>query len=135
IHGGTAEAACKMAQILTAKGAANVVLTDLSRCDMSKAVADAFRVGRLIVAAASYDADVFPPMHDFLHHLRIKGFRRRRVGIIENGSWALCAGKVMRTMLGGMADIEIAEPMVTLHSRMKRANLPSMEALADTILA
>ena len=135
IHGGTAEAACKMAQILTAKGAANVVLTDLSRCDMSKAVADAFRVGRLIVAATSYDADVFPPMHDFLHHLRIKGFRHRRVGIIENGSWAPCAGKVMRTMLGRMADIEIAEPMITLLSRMKRANLPSMEALADTILA
>ena len=134
IHGGTAEAACKMAQILTAKGATNVELTDLSRCDMSKAVADAFRVGRLIVAAASYDADVFPPMHDFLHHLRIKGFRRRRVGIIENGSWAPCAGKVMRTMLCGMSDIEIAEPMVTIRSRMKRTDLPAMEVLADAIL-
>ena len=134
IHGGTAEAACKMAQILTAKGATNVELTDLSRCDMSKAVADAFRVGRLIVAAASYDADVFPPMHDFLHHLRIKGFRRRRVGIIENGSWAPYAGKVMRTMLCGMSDIEIAEPMITIRSRMKRTDLPAMEALADAIL-
>ena len=135
IHGGTAEAARKMADLLRTKGAAKVSVADLSRDDMAEAVEDAFRVGRLIVAAASYDADVFPPMHDFLHHLRIKGYRNRRVGIIENGSWAPCAGKVMRTMLEDMRDIEIVEPMVTIRSRMKRTDLPAMEALADAILA
>jgi flavorubredoxin len=135
IHGGTAEAARKMADLLKTKGAAKVSVADLSRDDMAEAVEDAFRVGRLIVAAASYDADVFPPMHDFLHHLRIKGYRNRRVGIIENGSWAPCAGKVMRTMLEDMRDIEIVEPMVTIRSRMKRTDLPAMEALADAILA
>jgi flavorubredoxin len=102
---------------------------------MAEAVEDAFRVGRLIVAAASYDADVFPPMHDFLHHLRIKGYRNRRVGIIENGSWAPCAGKVMRTMLEDMRDIEIVEPMVTIRSRMKDEDVPAMELLADNLLA
>ncbi len=135
IHGGTAEAARKMAEILSAKGAVKVSVADLSRDDMAEAVEDAFRMGRLIVAAASYDADVFPPMHDFLHHLRIKGYRNRRVGIIENGSWAPCAGKVMRTMLEDMRNIEIVEPMVTIRSRMKRTDLPAMEALADAILA
>ncbi|MBP3425280.1 MAG: FprA family A-type flavoprotein [Rikenellaceae bacterium] len=135
IHGGTAEAAYKMAEILKTKGVAKVSVADLSRDDMAEAVEDAFRMGRLVVAAASYDADVFPPMHDFLHHLKIKGFRNRRVGIIENGSWAPCAGKVMRSMLETMRDIEIVEPMVTIRSRMKRADIPALEALADAVLA
>ena len=107
IHGGTAEAAKKMADILRAKGAPKVSIADLSRDDMAEAVEDAFRMGKLIVAAASYDADVFPPMHDFLHHLKIKAYQKRRVGIIENGSWAPCAAKVMIGMLEQMKDIEI----------------------------
>ena len=135
IHGGTAVAAHKMAEILRAKGAPKVTVADLSRDDMAEAVEDAFRMGKLIVAAASYDADVFPPMHDFLHHLHIKAYQRRRVGIIENGSWAPCAGKVMRGMLSQMKDIEIVEPMVTIRSRMKQADIPALEALADAILA
>ena len=134
IHGGTAEAAHKMAEILKAKGAAKVSVADLSRDDMAEAVEDAFRMGRLVVAAASYDADVFPPMHDFLHHLKIKGYRNRRVGIIENGSWAPCAGQVMRSMLETMRDVEIVEPVVTIRSRMKRADIPALEALADAVL-
>ena len=134
IHGGTAEAAHKMAEILKAKGAAKVSVADLSRDDMAEAVEDAVRMGRLVVAAASYDADVFPPMHDFLHHLKIKGYRNRRVGIIENGSWAPCAGKVMRSMLETMRDVEIVEPVVTIRSRMKRADIPALEALADAVL-
>ncbi len=134
IHGGTAEAAHKMAEILKTKGAAKVSVADLSRDDMAEAVEDAFLMGRLVVAAASYDADVFPPMHDFLHHLKIKGYRNRRVGIIENGSWAPCAGKVMRSMLETMRDVEIVEPVVTIRSRMKRADIPALEALADAVL-
>ena len=135
IHGGTKKAAEKMAEILRAKGAPKVSIADLSRDDMAEAVEDAFRMGKLIVAAASYDADVFPPMHDFLHHLKLKAYQKRRVGIIENGSWAPCAGRVMKSMLETMKDIEIVEPMVTIRSAMKQGDIPAMEALADAILA
>ena len=135
IHGGTAEAAHKMAKILREKGAPKVSVADLSRDDMAEAVEDAFRMGKLIVAAASYDADVFPPMHDFLHHLKLKAYQKRRVGIIENGSWTPCAARVMTTMLEQMKEIEIVQPVVTIHSRMKQTDLPTMEALADAMLA
>lgn len=135
IHGGTKKAAEKMAEILRAKGAPKVSISDLSRDDMAEAVEDAFRMSKLIVAAASYDADVFPPMHDFLHHLKIKAYQKRRVGIIENGSWAPCAGRVMKGMLETMKDIEIVEPMVTIRSAMKQGDIPALEALADAILA
>ena len=135
IHGGTAVAAQRMAEILRQKGAPKVTITDLCRDDMAEAVEDAFRMGKLIVAAASYDAGVFPPMHDFLHHLLIKNYQRRRVGIIENGSWAPCAGRVMQGMLSQMKDIEVIEPIVTIRSRMKKADIPALEALADAILA
>ena len=135
IHGGTKKAAEKMAEILRTKGAPKVSIADLSRDDMAEAVEDAFRMSKLIVAAASYDSDVFPPMHDFLHHLKIKAYQKRRVGIIENGSWAPCAGRVMKGMLENMKDIEIVEPMVTIRSAMKQGDIPALEALADAILA
>jgi len=135
IHGGTKKAAEKMAEILRAKGAPKVSIADLCRDDMAEAVEDAFRMDKLIVAAASYDADVFPPMHDFLHHLKLKAYQKRRVGIIENGSWAPCAGRVMKGMLETMKDIEIVEPMVTIRSAMKQGDIPAMEALADAMLA
>lgn len=134
IHGGTAAAAHKMAEILREKGAPKVAVADLSRDDMAEAVEDAFRMGHLVLAAASYDGNVFPPMHDFLHHLQMKGYQKRRVGIIENGSWAPCAGRVMKGMLEQMTDIEIVEPMVTIRSRMKSADIASFESLADAIL-
>ena len=135
IHGGTKKAAEKMAEILREKGAPKVSIADLSRDDMAEAVVDAFRMSKLIVAAASYDAEVFPPMHDFLHHLKIKAYQKRRVGIIENGSWAPCAGRVMKGMLESMKEIEIVEPMVTIRSAMKQGDIPALEALADAILA
>lgn len=135
IHGGTKKAAEKMAEILRAKGAPKVSIADLCRDDMAEAVEDAFRMDKLIVAAASYDADVFPPMYDFLHHLKLKAYQKRRVGIIENGSWAPCAGRVMKGMLETMKDIEIVEPMVTIRSAMKQGDIPAMEALADAMLA
>ncbi|MBO5381071.1 MAG: FprA family A-type flavoprotein [Bacteroides sp.] len=134
IHGGTAEAARKLADILREKGAKKVSVADLSRDDMAEAVEDAFRMGRLVVAAASYDANVFPPMHDFLHHLQLKGYQKRRVGIVENGSWAPCAGRIMTGMLEQMKDIEIVQPMVTIRSRMKQADIPALEALAEAML-
>ena len=135
IHGGTAVAAEKLANILRAKGAPKVVVTDLSRCDMAEAVEDAFRYSHMAVCAASYDADVFPPMHDFLHHLKIKSYQKRKVAIMENGSWAPTAGRVMRSMLETMKAVEIVEPVVTIRSRMKDEDIPAMELLADALLA
>lgn len=135
IHGGTAKAAEYFAELLRQKGAKKVAVTDLCRDDMAEAIEDAFRMGRLVVAAASYDGDVFPCMHDFLHHLKIKAFQKRRVGIIENGSWAPSAGRAMKSLLAEMKDVEIVEPMVTIRSRMKRSDIEQLEALADAILA
>ena len=134
IHGGTAAVAHRLKEILIAKGAAKVSIADLSRNDMAEAVEDAFRMDRLVVAAASYDADVFPPMHDFLHHLQLKLYQNRRVGIIENGSWAPSAARIMRGMLEQMKNIEIVEPVVTILSRMKQSDIPQLEALADALL-
>ena len=135
IHGGTKKVAEKLAEILREKGAPKVSIADLCRDDMAEAVEDAFRMSKLVVAAASYDADVFPPMHDFLHHLKLKAYQKRRVGIIENGSWAPCAGRIMRGMLETMKEIEIVEPMVTIRSTMKQGDIPALEALADAMLA
>ena len=133
IYGGTSEAAHTLADILRKKGV-KVILADLTREDMSLAVSDAFRMSRMVVAASSYDGNIFPPMHTFLHHLHIKGYQQRRVGIIENGSWMPCAGKQMRTMLEKMKEIDIAEPMLTIRSRMKRADVETLEALAEALL-
>ncbi len=134
IHGGTAKAAHKLAEILREKGAPKVSIADLSRDDMAEAVEDAFRMSKLIVCASSYDAGLFPPMHEFLHKLLIKNYQNRRVGILENGSWAPTAGKVMRNMLLEMKNLDIVAPMVTIRARMKAEDLPAMEELADAIL-
>ena len=135
IHGGTKKVAEKLAEILREKGAPKVSIADLCRDDMAEAVEDAFRMSKLVVAAASYDADVFPPMYDFLHHLKLKTYQKRRVGIIENGSWAPCAGRIMKGMLETMKEIEIVEPMVSIRSTMKQGDIPALEALADAMLA
>ena len=134
IHGGTAVAANRLAEILREKGVPKVVVTDLSRCDMAEAVEDAFRYSHMVVCASSYDADVFPPMYDFLHHLKMKNFQNRKVAIMENGSWAPTAGRVMTAMLEGMKNIAIVEPMVTIRSRMKDSDIPAMEQLASNLL-
>ena len=135
IHGGTAEAAEHLAELLRAKGAAKVAITDLCRCDMAEAVEDAFRYGTMVVAAASYDGSVFTPMHDFLHRLQSKNYQKRRVGIVENGSWAPCAGRVMREMLQSQKEITFVEPTVTIRSRLRTSDLPQLERLADALLA
>ena len=121
--------------MLRARGAEKVVLSDLSRSDMAEVIEDAFRYPRLVLAASSYDAGVFPVMHDFLHHLQIKNYQKRRIGFIENGSWAPCAARAMRTLIEPMKDITLVEPTVTIRSRMKQSDIPAMEALADAILA
>ena len=134
IHGGTAAAAERLGEILREKGAKKVVVSDLSREDMAEVIEDAFRYPTVVVAASSYDAGVFPVMHDFLYHLQIKNYQKRKFGIIENGSWAPTAGKVMRTMIEAMKDCEIVEPMVTIRSRMKTTDEPLLEQLADSLI-
>ena len=133
IHGGTAAAANRFAEMLRERGV-KVSVADLCRDDMAEAIEDAFKYDRLVVAASSYDADIFPPMHDFLHHLQLKNYQKRRVGIIENGSWAPTAGRIMRAMLEQMKELEIVEPMVTIRSRMSPENQVAMEALAEALV-
>ena len=135
IHGNTGEVARKFANILRAKGAEEVKVIDLARDDMSEAVEAAFKYRRMVVAAASYDGDVFPPMHDFLHHLAIKNFCKRRIGIIENGSWAPSAGKAMRAIIDRFKDVVVVEPQVTITSSLKPEDLEALERLADNVLA
>jgi len=135
IHGGTLEAAEKLAEILRAKGAPKVVLSDLTRSDIAENVEDAFRYPCMVVAASSYDAGLFTPMYDFLHRLQIKGYCKRTVAIVENGSWAPSAGRVMREMLGEMKEVSVLEPAVTIRSRMKPEDLPALETLAGAVLA
>ncbi len=135
IHGNTAAAAQRLVEILKAKGCPKVAISDLCRDDLGEAIEDAFRYGKMICMASSYDAGVFPPMYDFLHHLDIKAYQRRRVGLVENGSWAPSAAKTMRPMLEGMKQVEIVEPVVTLRGKMKDEDLAQLEALADAILA
>ena len=101
---------------------------------MAEVIEDAFRYPRIICCASSYDAGVFPPMHDFLHHLQIKNYQRRRFGIVENGTWAPTAAKVMRNMIEGMKQFEIIEPAVTIWGKMKETDIPALETLADEIL-
>lgn len=134
IHGNTAAAAHQLAGMLKAKGAAKVVLCDLSRDDMAEAIEDAFRYPRIVCCASSYDAGLFPPMHDFLHHLQIKNYQKRRFGLVENGSWAPTAAKVMRNMVETMKQCEIVEPVVTIMGKVKPCDITGLEALADAML-
>ncbi len=135
IHGGTAAAAERLGEILREKGAPKVVVSDLSRDDMAEVIEDAFRYPKIVVCAASYDGGVFPVMHDFLYHLQIKNYQKRTFGIVENGSWAPSAGRVMRAMIEEMKDCPIVEPLVTIRSRMKPADDAQLQSLAEAILA
>ena len=135
IHGNTGKAAEKLAEMLREKGAEKVVVSDLAREDMAEVIEDAFRYDRMVLAAASYDAGVFPCMQDFLHHLQSKAYQNRKVGILENGSWAPTAARTMKSILETMKNIEIVEPVVTIKSVMKDSDLPAMEQLADAMTA
>ena len=131
IHGNTAAVAEKLGEMLREKGVAKVVVSDLAREDMAEVIEDAFRYDRMILAAASYDSGVFPCMQDFLHHLQSKAYQKRKVGIVENGSWAPSAGRVMRGILDTMKELEIVEPMVTIRSTMKDSDLEKLNELAE----
>ena len=133
IHGNTARAAEKFAEMLRDNGEEKVVVTDLARADIAEAVEDAFRYDRMVLAAASYDAGVFPCMQKFLNHLQTKAYQKRKVALIENGSWAPTAAKTMRGMLESMKDIEIIEPTVTIKSSMNEESEKMLRELAKTV--
>ena len=135
IHGNTKTAAEKMVEVLRANGASIVVFMDLTRDDMAEAVADAFRYGKIILAAASYDGGIFPPMEDFLHRLAHKNLQKRTFGLIENGSWAPCAARGMKGILEGMKEVNVCENVVSIKSTMKDTDISKMEELAKEILA
>ena len=131
IHGNTRAAVEEFAAMLEAKGAEKVVVTDLARDDMAEAIEDAYRYDRLVVACPTYDGSVFPCMEDFLYHLKIKNFQNRKVGIIENGSWAPQSGKLMTAYFEGMKDITLVGEKVTIKSSLKEDSRKALEALAD----
>ena len=135
IHGGTADVALKLADMLREKGCPKVATCDLTRDDRAEAVEDAFRYGTLVMAACSYDAGLFTPAYDFLHSLQMKGWQKRRVALIENGSWAPSAGRVMKEMFAAMKDVQQVGELVTIKSRFKPEDQPALEALANAVLA
>ena len=132
IHGNTAKAAEEFAKKLSDSGIP-VKTMDLTKEDVSEAVEQAFLYEKMIVAACTYDAEIFPPMENLLHHLKIKNFQNRKVGIIENGSWAPVAGKKMKEYFEGMKDITIAEPVVTIKGAKKSSDDEALNALADAM--
>lgn len=134
IHGNTAKAAKKLGEILEKKGAKKVVVSDLAREDMAEVIEDAFRYDKIVVACATYDGALFPCMEDFLYHLSIKNYQKKKVALMENGSWAPMANKKMRAYFEGMKNITICENMVSIKSAMKENNISEMEALADELL-
>ncbi len=132
IHGNTLHAAEYIADELRAKGL-KVAFTDLTRDDMAEAVEDAFRYGKMVLCASTYDADLFPPMHALLHKLQLKGYKNRRIALVENGSWAPMAAKVMRAMIEPMTNVEIVEPVVSLRGTMKDADKPAIAELLNSL--
>ena len=134
IHGNTEKAALKLYDILKEKTDKKIAISDLSRSDMAENVEDAFKYSTLVVAAPSYDGGVFPVMNDFLHHLKIKGYKNRKVAMIENGSWAPCAIKSMQPYFDEMRGIEISDAKVTIRSTMTAENEVQLAALADSII-
>lgn len=134
IHGNTRQAALKLAAKLEEKGAKKVTLFDLSRDDMAEAIEDAFRYDKMVLAGATYDAGLFPSMENFLAHLKSKNYQKRTVGIMENGSWAPMAGKLMKEELSKMKEIHILEPVVTIKSTLNTQSAEQLEQLADALL-
>lgn len=134
-HGNTEDAAKKMAEILEKKGCPKVAISDLAREDMAEALEDAFRYGKIVLAAPSYNASVMPFMEDFLHHLQGKNYQKRAVALVENGSWAPSAAKSMRAILDQMKEITVIEPVVTIRGAFKESDIAALEAAADALLA
>lgn len=134
IHGNTGRAVARLAQMLEEKGAEKVVVSDLARSDMAEVIEDAFRYDRMIVAAPTYDGGIFPVMEDFLLHLKAKNYQSRRVGIIENGSWAPASGKKIKAILEEMKGLTFCDTMVSIKSALNEKSQAQMEALAEEMV-
>ena len=134
IYGNTLKAANKLADILKEKGNKKVVVADLTREDWAECVEDAFRYSTLVVASSSYNMGLFPPMKQFLDHLKERNYQKRKVAIIENGSWAPSAGRCMKTLLQEMKDVDIIEPIITIKSTMNTQNVEQINNLAEQLL-
>lgn len=133
IYGNTAKAARRLEEILKEKGAKNVVYYDVCRTDVAELVEAAFRYDKMVLAAASYDGGVFPPMENFLHHLKAKTYQNRKVALMENGSWGPTANKTMRGVLEGMKNVTICENTVTIRSVMNESTEAALEAMAEEL--
>ncbi len=133
VYGNTRRAALLLADKLRAKGCPKVAVNDLARCDMAEAVEDAFRYSKLVLATTTYNADIFPFMRAFIDHLTERGYKNRTVGLIENGSWAPMAAKVMKEMMGACKDITWIEPSVRIASALNEESLAELDALADAL--
>ncbi len=133
MHGNTKQAAEKLADMLKEKGVEKVAIADLAREDMAECIEDAFRYDRLVVACPTYDGAIMPVMQDFIYHLKVKMYQKRTVGIIENGSWAPMAGKIMREQFAAMKDVTVLDEQVTIRSCMKENNESELQALADKL--
>lgn len=133
IHGNTAKAAKKLAEMLEAKGE-KVAISDICREDMAECVEDAFRYDRMVICSASYDGGIFLPMFDFLNHLTVKTYQNRKVFIMENGSWAPSAARTAKGVIEGWKNVTLLDPVVTIKSTMKDSDIPNIEALADAIV-
>ena len=133
IHGNTAEAAKKFAEILKEQGEEKVSVFDLSRDDMAEAIEDAFRYDGIVFACATYDGGLFPCMEDYLAHLKSKTYRQRTAAIIENGTWGPMAAKHIRTALSEMKDITVIDKTVTIKSVMNESNIAEMEEMAKEL--
>lgn len=131
IHGNTEKAVEELARILKEKNVKNVVVSDLSRADMAEVIEDAFRYDKMIIASPTYDAGLFPATEKFLRHLKAKNYQNRKVGIIENGSWAPMAGKYMKDIIKDMKNITLCEPMVTIKTTMNDETVKKLEELAE----
>ena len=134
IHGNTKDAVSELVKMLEEKGAKKVAVADLTRDDMAEAIEDAFRYDKVIFAAVSYDASVFPAMEIFLRKLLNKNYQNKKVGIIENGTWAPTAGRVMKDIISGMKNITLCENQVTIKSRLNDTSREQMENLVTEIL-
>lgn len=134
IYGNTRNAATQLKELLEARGCPKVAITDLAREDMAEALEDAFRYGKVVLAASSYNGGVMPFMEDFLHHLKAKNYQKRTIGLIENGTWAPSAAKTMKEVLAAFKDIAIIEPAVTIRGALKPTDLPALEQLADELM-
>lgn len=133
VYGNTKKAVELLAEKLRQKGCPKVVVNDLARCDMAEAVEDAFRYGKIVLATTTYNADIFPFMKEFIHHLTERNFQNRTIGLIENGSWAPLAAKTMKNMLEGCKNITFVEPTVCVKSAVNDENKKQIEKLADEL--